>query len=151
MCSTSTQSSANNSAGVTVLAVLLCLAVAVAAWFWYKHRQIVRAFAQYQAAQEIDGGGRHMIGMMDNPLAQPSQAAAAAAAATGGGEEGGGVGGGSGAGGTRGGAEYLVPFDAGSADASYAQVYSIYDGTVGRGTSANLPMDSDNYVLDTSA
>ena len=37
-----------------------------------------------------------------------------------------------------------------SANTSYAQVYAIYDGSTGRST-ANLPLDSDNYVLDTTA
>lgn len=145
----------SGSAAVAVLAVLLVLALGSTAWFGIKFRDTSRELQQLRAMQELDG--HQTVGMVDNPIAlerrvprppaeppRPGNAAAPPA------EDqltymepGAGV------------QPYAGPAgaaaDGNDGNASYAQVYALYDGTVSGRNADPVQLDADNYVLDTSA
>lgn len=141
-----------SSAGVAVLAVLLILSLAANVWMGYANRSEIQKLRQQLAEQELNGGGggrRQTVAMVANPLArrssgpQPGRAAAAlpspeAHAATA--------------------ALYAVPASDdtqthASVGPNYAPVYAVYAGPTAASTASagGVPLDSDNYVLDTSA
>eukprot|EP00729_Bicosta_minor_P014266 gene14266-24199_t len=141
-----------SSAGVAVLAVLLILSLAANVWMGYANRSEIQKLRQQLAEQELNGGGggrRQTVAMVANPLARrssgPQSGRAAAAlpppqahAATA--------------------ALYAVPASDdtqthASVGPDYAPVYAVYAGPTAASTASagGVPLDSDNYVLDTSA
>lgn len=143
-----------SSAGVTVLAVLLVVSLAANGWFGYKNRDMAKQLQLQHVEQELGGGRRQTVEMVANPLARRSSSrpqstaghiAGRAAAAIPPHEQ----------------PAYSEPTSDGvptyqSAEgASYAPVYAIYAGSTPSASisvsAAGVPLDSDNYVLDTSA
>lgn len=142
-----------SSAGVAVLAVLLILSLAANVWMGYANRSEIQKLRQQLAEQELNGGGggrRQTVAMVANPLARrssgPQSGRAAAAlpppeahAATA--------------------ALYAVPASDdtqthASVGSNYAPVYAVYAGPTAASTASaggGVLLDSDNYVLDTSA
>eukprot|EP00729_Bicosta_minor_P003095 gene3098-22474_t len=146
-------SCADSKVGVAVLVVLLVMSLAANGWFEYKNRDMAKQLQLQLAAQELGGGRRQTVEMVANPLArwssgpQPSSGARAARRAA---------------------AEAAIPPQEqsalaysepasngvqtyGGAATSYAPVYAVYAGTTASTSAAGMPLDSDNYVLDTSA
>ena len=142
----------SGSAAVAVLAVLLVLALGSTAWFGVKFRDTSRELRQLRAMQELDG--QQTVGMIDNPIAlerrvprppaelpRPVNATAPLAENQ---------------------LTYMEPAagvqtyagaaaDGNDGNASYAQVYSLYDATVSGRNATPVQLDADNYVLDASA
>lgn len=142
-----------SSAGVAVLAVLLIMSLAANVWMGYANRSEIQKLRQQLAEQELNGGGggrRQTVAMVANPLARrssgpqsgraagtlpPPEAHAATAAL------------------------YAVPASDdtqthASVGPDYAPVYAVYAGPTAASTASaggGVPLDSDNYVLDTSA
>lgn len=142
-----------SAAGVAVLAVLLVASLAANGWFVYKNRNNIQMLRQQLAEQELGGGRRQQtVAMVANPLARRSSGrqtagrvagrATAAAAAFLPPQE-------------QSASAYAEPASDGvstyQSGASYAPVYAVYAGSTPAAPAAGVPLDSHNYVLDTSA
>lgn len=134
-----------------MLAVLLVVSLAANGWFGYKNRSEVQMLRQQLAEQELGGGRRQTVEMVANPLArrslgpQPGSGRAAAALPPQG---------------QAAAALYAVPASDDtqthvSVGPNYAPVYAVYAGSIPptpvSASAAGVPLDSDNYVLDTTA
>lgn len=140
-------------AKLAVLAVLLVASLAANGWFVYKNRNKIQMLRQQLAEQELGGGRRQQtVAMVANPLARRSSGrqtagrvagrATAAAAAFLPPQE-------------QSASAYAEPASDGvstyQSGASYAPVYAVYAGSTPAAPAAGVPLDSHNYVLDTSA
>ena len=147
-----------SSAGVAVLATLMVMSLAANVWFGFKNRDMAKQLQQQFAEKELGGGQRQTVEMTTNPLARRRSLGPQSAGRVAGRAE-------RAAGaippqGQTAAAYSEPPINSvqthESADgANYAPVYAVYAASPSLSSTptsaAGMPLDSDNYVLDTSA